>query len=380
MRVGWAAFVLFSLSVFGCDSAESPAPAPSTEGPPSASALPAGADAPGTLAASPSSASPDWVVSVFTPAPPLSARRAAALASDLAERERVLRSSLTPPLRIVHAGDTFLVCAGDAGAPVDAVVSLVEKTTASLYDGWAQHRPDRGVVLWVYSTQAAFARGITAHTTEKRQAHGQDATDPKPPPSSASFGLYDPEARVIMVRTDGGGTLSSAHEIAHPLLAGPGSDFPRAPAFLVESATLFEAVTFSKAGDGGHVSARYGAHFRLQSIRDAEKSSDPEIRDSLRLDRLFAMGDDFNYGPRYLHYALAREALRYIAAKGPREAGAPDGPNALWRFWATCRDNVLADETCSTSFAKVMGGKTPEQATPEFIAWVNSREAEGDVP
>ena len=73
-------------------------------------------------------------------------------------------------------------------------------------------------------------------------------------------------------------------------------------------------------------------------------------------------------GPEYLHYGLSREALRWL-----------DHLGKLWTWWAAARDAVLEDPTGEATFTKVVG-KSPADATADWIAWIQSREAEGSTP
>ena len=66
----------------------------------------------------------------------------------------------------------------------------------------------------------------------------------------------------------------------------------------------------------------------------------------------------------YIRYAVSREAMRWL-----------DSQHKLWPFFRAFRDAVLDDPTGEKSFTAVMG-KTPAAATPEWLAWIRSPEAE----
>jgi hypothetical protein len=287
----------------------------------------------------------------LTPAPPLSERRAAALSADVAARITAARGAPDLPTHLQPVGDNFVVVAGDAAAPVDAAADVIRRTTDALYNGPLQHRPDRGALVYVYSSQHAYEVGLSLHVFN--------------PPASAAkdIATYDPRSRCILVHTDGAGIFSVAHEIAHVLV---GADMPHAPAWLAEGLpSLFELPDFSHPGE-----IHGKAHFRLQTLRDALASKAPGVAASIRLDALFAMTTwgSFRGDPatEYLHFALAREALRWL----------DDDRHELWQFWALMRDTIVEDPEGTAAFTRVVG-KSPADATADFLAWVQSPKAEG---
>ena len=214
-----------------------------------------------------------------------------------------------------------------------------------LYAGRLAHRPDRAVRVFLYRSPAALALGISQY----------EGPRPDPP----GLGLFDPAKRVILACPDAAGLLSG-HEIAHPLVL---ADFPHAPAWALEGLpSLFEVVDLSIPGE-----IHGKAHFRLQTLRDALASKDPAIVGSVRLDALFAMttAASFHEEPEYLHYALARESLRWL-----------DHLGKLWSWWVEFREKILEDPTGVATFTKIVG-KSPAAATADWIAWIQSREAEG---
>jgi hypothetical protein len=280
-----------------------------------------------------------------TVAPPLSPRRAALLANDVADLVAVLKGA-TPNRRIQVVGDLFILIADDPKAPFDAAVALTQHMVDVLYTGGRlAHRPDRAVLVFLYPSPSALAVAISHHEGDTQEPPG--------------LGLFDPEKRTILACPDAKGQMSG-HEIAHPLIL---ADFPHAPAWAMEGLpSLFEVVDFSTQGE-----IHGKAHFRLQTLRDALASKDPAVAASVSLDALFAMTTDATFrGPReYLHYALAREALRWLDANGK-----------LWSWWSLFREGALEDPTGVAAFTKVVG-KSPAAATADWIAWIQSREAEG---
>jgi hypothetical protein len=279
-------------------------------------------------------------------AAPLSPRRAALLAKDVAELVPLYRGAF-PKGRVQVVGDFFILVAEDPKAPFDAAVSLTQHMVDVLYAGRLAHRPDRAVRVFLYPSPSALAFAIS-------QGDG-----PHEPPG---LGLFDAEKRTILACPDANGLLSG-HEIAHPLVL---ADFPHAPAWAAEGLpSVFEVVDFSIPGE-----IHGKAHFRLQTLRDALASKDPAVVASVNLDALFAMTTAplFHEGPEYLHYAESREALRWL-----------DHMGKLWSWWAAFREAVLDDPTGVATFTKVVG-KSPADATADWITWIQSREAEGSAP
>ena len=278
-------------------------------------------------------------------APPLSPRRATLLASDVADLSALYRGA-SPRSRIQVVGDLFILIADDPKAPFDAAVALTQHMVDVLYTGGRlAHRPDRAVLVFLYPSPSALALAIS-----------YQEGDAKEPPG---LGLFDPEKRTILACPDAKGQMSG-HEIAHPMIL---ADFPHAPAWAMEGLpSLFEVVDFSTPGE-----IHGKAHFRLQTLRDALASKDPAVAASVSLDALFAMTTEATFrGPReYLHYSLAREAVRWLDARGK-----------LWIWWSSLREGALEDPTGVATFTKVVG-KSPAAATADWIAWIQSREAEG---
>ncbi len=328
---GTAAALL--VAVVGCEG--SPVGGPSSPPPASSAAAAAPVMAVPPL---PSSSSD-------TVAPPLSPRRAALLANDVADLVAVLKGA-TPNRRLQVVGDLFILIADDPKAPFDAAVALTQHMVDVLYTGGRlAHRPDRAVLVFLYPSPSALAVAISHHEGDTQEPPG--------------LGLFDPEKRTILACPDAKGQMSG-HEIAHPLIL---ADFPHAPAWAMEGLpSLFEVVDVSTPGE-----IHGKAHFRLQTLRDALASKDPAVVASVSLDALFAMTTDATFrGPReYLHYALAREAIRWLDAKGK-----------LWSWWSLFREGALEDPTGVAAFTKVVG-KSPAAATADWIAWIQSREAEG---
>jgi hypothetical protein len=318
--------------------------APSPSPPPSASASPASPPAPPA-----STASLPPLPPASTVAPPLSPRRAANLAIDVEDHIAMTRVAWEHPARVETVGDLFILAPGDPAAPFDAAVSVAQRTVDALYAGPLAHRPDKAVVVWVYSSKSAFERGIALRKMPLNEPPG--------------LGLYDPSRSLILTWTDAAGTGSLAHEIAHPLVS---ADFPRAPVWLLEGLpALLEVPDFS------HPPAVHGkAHFRLQTLRDTLAGKDAALASSIRLDALFAMVDDasFREAPLYVHYACAREALRWL-----------DDIGKLWPWYRAFRENALEDPRGIAAFTRIVG-KSPADATAGWLAWIQSDAAEGPTP
>lgn len=306
-----------------------------------------GATLRGTPAATP--APPTPAAAAPTAPPPLSPHRAETLARDLSFRTNEAHVLAAPHARIQPVASIFVLVAGDPAAPFDAVASLIQHTSDALNAGLLAHRPDHAVAFWVFSSQASFNRGLDLLAIPVNEPPG--------------LGLYDPDKRTILTWTAGAGAFSAAHEAAHPLFE---ADFPHAPKWLAEGApALFETADFDEHG-GFHAKA----HFRLQTLRDALDSKDAALAASIRLDSLFGMVDDatFRAAPLHVHYAEAREALRWLLFTGKFSA-----------FYAAARDGVLEDPTGVAAFTRVVG-KSPADATADWRTWIQSREAEGASP
>lgn len=279
---------------------------------------------------------------------PLSPYRAGKLAEDVAERAKAAGGFTSR--RTVVVADTFVLAMADPAAPLDAAADTVRRETAFLWRGKFARRLYEGVTIWVYGTRAAYEA--------KREKYGpKDSV-------AGDLSFYDPDTRSIWFCAEGSGLGTLGHETAHPLIQGGygDGDFPHAPVWLAEGlAALFEVVTYDeKTGD-----ARFGAHFRIKSLRTALKRSD--YAPKVTLEHLFTLRDDKSFKQdRELDYALARETLRFIYEKHG---------DALWRFYRSWRDGIITDPTGERAFASSMDGKTPADVTPEFLAWVQSSES-----
>lgn len=304
---------------------------------------PASAASAPSLAPRPSSDS-RAVLPPTIPAPPLSPRRAAALADDLRAHLAAAQSGLHPPPRVRTVAGTVVVAAADPSIPLDRAVNIADETQAALYDGPFQHRPDRAITLFLFSSRTAYAKAVHARAAGAPE-HG--------------YGLYDPRTREAFVCTQGASIDSAAHELTHALLL---DDFPRAPHWLQEGvASLFELPDFSRPGQ-----IHGKAHFRLQTLRDALRR--PATTPLVRLDALFEMTpEDFDASRdplAYLHFAIAREAMRWM-----------DSQHDLWPFYGAFRDGVLTDSTGEKAFERVVG-KSPSDATADWLKWIASVDSE----
>ncbi len=306
--------------------------------------------APGAAPPTPSAPAPSAsVVADAAPrapgAPPLSERRAHVLSIDLMQRTNDAFDGRYPrPAERARVDDTFVVIAGDPAAPLDDAVKVTRETVDALWRGPFVHRPDLAVVLWVSSSQAQ-ARALVQYRAPGVRSDG--------------LGLYDPLSRQIFVTGGPSGWGTSRHECVHPLLR---ADFPLAPAWVAEGLpALFEVAEME--GD----TLRFGAHFRLETLRKA--LVDPAWAAEVKLDTVFTWASDATFrAHEALHYAAAREALRWLHSQG-----------LLWPFYSAWRDGVLDDPTGEKAFAAVVH-KTPAEASEAWISWLRSEEAEGMVP
>jgi len=312
---------------------------PEPSSPPSA-ALPSDAavDAPG----------PDTTV-----AKPLSDRLAGKLA-------RSVRDSLSYASRYVveYGGghmdvvdDTFVVVAGEKNAPFDDAMKMVHQTDESLSHALS-YRPTHAATVWVFGSRKPNYEKFAPFRGPK------DAR-----PGDLSF--YVPEDQIvpgtseIFFCAEGQGIQGIRHEVAHHWFR---ADFPRAPTWLAEGApALYE---FADPTPDGQVHAK--AHMRVQTLRTA--LTKPDYAPLVRLDVLFSLRDDKAFRKQEaLHYALAREFLRWADSKGE-----------FWNFYRLFRDGVLTDETGEKAFAATFDGKTPADvdASGEFLDWIRSPAAE----
>jgi hypothetical protein len=282
-------------------------------------------------------------------AQPLSERLTAKLA-------RSVRSSLDYSARYVFefgggrmevVDDTFVLVAGDKSAPLDDAKAAVHAAVQSLRHD-LQHRPTHAATVWVFGARRNYERFVAQHAPSGSR------------PSDLS--LYVPESKIvpgtseIFFCAEGQGLGGVDHEIAHHLVR---YDFPKGPTWLAEGLpALLEASDPTPDGD-----LHPHAHFRLETLRTA--LTKPAYAPLVRLDVLFGLHDDAAFRKHEaLSYSLAREFLRWA-----------DSRHALWAFYRLFREGVLTDETGETAFATVFG-KTPADATSEFLDWIRSKEAE----
>jgi hypothetical protein len=314
-------------------------------------ALP-GADAsPGTLASSAPSASaaPDAgssAASAPTGARPLSARGVKALARDHMQRfnDAIMGNYPGPPNETVD--DTFIVIAGDPQAQIAPAVQVTRDTVNALWHGpYFLHRPEQTVIVWVASTIGSRDKLVFNHAPYIKEK---------------GFGVYDASSRAIFFAPGPEGLHHLNHELIHPMLE---EDFPHAPIWVLEGLpALFEVVDLSTPGK-----MRFGAHMRLQTLRTALSS--PKTAASVSLENLFALtGESAFRDNEALHYAEAREALRYLASVGQ-----------LWPFYIAFRENQLNDPTGVATLQATLH-KTLAEATADWVNWIGSPEAEGMTP
>jgi len=275
---------------------------------------------------------------------PLSPRGTEHLAADLARRLGDALQGSDPAPAHVTVDDTFVVIAADPAAPLDAAVSATQQTVDALWHSVFQHRPETAVVAWIASSPATL--GPLVHRR-------------LPDVPGANLGIYDPKTRQLFAAADPSGSGSWNHEVVHPLVQ---ADFPLAPSWLLEGLpSLFEV---SQLRDDGTFA--FGAHFRLETVRRALKS---EAAREVRLDTLLTWSTDRDFHlHEALHYAVAREALRWLHSQG-----------LLWTFYRAYRDGVLDDPTGEQAF-KTTVHMTPYEANEAWHAWLLSPEAEGMVP
>jgi len=273
---------------------------------------------------------------------PLSARGRKALSDSLA----TARGAAPPGAASTVVRDTFLLIAGDRGAPLAEAAALTEKTFAALYSSSGaimRHRPEWAITVFLYSSHAAYANALPAKAPHD------------------SYGLYYPDSHTIYVETEGGGTGDYQHELVHSL---EGSDFPLAPVAIDEAvASYFELATIT-ADDAGTPTPHALPHFRILTLR--RTLANPKTAGLVDLQRVLSIPDENAFGDPAtysINYACSREMARWL-----------DSRHQLWDFYRTCREDILDDPTCAKSFTKVTG-LSPQAATGPFVQWAQSDEA-----
>jgi len=315
------------------------APPPLTTSAPSADAS---SNAAPIAAATPAPVSAAYLagLSLLAPSPsssapiPLSPRAADALHKSLMS---AVSQVAYMPHRVVE--DMFVLAAADGDAPLDDTAELTRKTLDALYNGALRHKPEDATLVWICNKDATFAKYIHMYAPDE---------------PTSDIGVYFPDVHVIVVDTAKATGLSLSHEVTHVLVR---ADMPLAPLWLEEGiSSLFEAPRFDADG-----SIHGLPHFRLQTLRDALAS--PKTAPEVRLDTLFALATPQSFregGKEYLHYAESREAMRWL-----------DSRHQLWAFYTKWRMDVLDDPSGAASFASVVG-KSPSEATADWVAWLQS--------
>jgi hypothetical protein len=268
-----------------------------------------------------------------------------ALALRLANSTVVLSESRIAAARLelgdatrAEVVDGVFVLLGPSPSPLfDPAVRLTRQALAAYFSGRFAKRPDRPVAVYLFSSTAAYERYCVRRFGS---ACGQ------------SFGLYRPETREIVLDASLGLTTLT-HELVHPIVQ---ADFPEAPAWINEGlGALFENPVFPRPGEiHGKTNWR---HARL-----ARALASKGERSEVTLEALFAMDDaQFRGKDADLHYAMAREACQWLDERGE-----------LWPFYGAWRSDVAQDPTGEQAFQRTLG-KTPAEASPEWVRWVHAR-------
>jgi hypothetical protein len=275
-------------------------------------------------------------------APPLSDNGAQALHDDGVRRRSDLMLNLGGQPKGEWVEDTFYVLSTEPSAPFDAAVAQTRAMVAALWHNHHfSHRLDHAVSIWVFASTQEMIRAVLQFSPGVR-------TD--------VIGVSDDNTHTIFFATQPAGLTTGNHEQCHPMIA---ADFPRSEPhhWLREGfCALFEAADVSASGE-----MHFNPHFRINTLRD--RLADPKTAAGVKIASLFGMSNDDFGKDEPLHYALAREMMRFLSTRG----------NQLWDWYHAWREGVLTDPTGEKAFQAVTG-RTPEQmdGDGEFVAWVMS--------
>jgi len=263
----------------------------------------------------------------------------------------------TPTTRVV-AGVYHLVVPRPDPA-LDSTATLLSAALDAFVPARFGRLPSAPITVFVFPTTTEYDAFCASHYSHA----SPDASTPSETDTCLdSLGIYFHPRRELVVDLARGRT-TLLHELAHTLF----EDFAEAPLWLEEGiSSQYEWPDFP-LDQPGEVHGK--SNFRHQRLLDALRSTTE--RGSVHLDALFGMTDAaFRGKPATgearkqalsLHYALAREACRYLDARG-----------LLWPFYAAWRDRVGVDPTGEAAFARVVG-ETPKQANAEWMAWVTDK-------
>lgn len=329
------------LALAACHAA--PATTSDTSAPSASPSAPASAAPSSSSPSSTPAAGPDFAPSAPSSVPPLSPRALRERKADLDRHAHEIDLQLGPshgPVRVED--DTFLLVAPEPGAwMLDDAVKITHDTIAALSHGPLSHANESAYIVWVFQLPANYGPFLQ---------YRSPAADPK------DLGYIDYGTGEIFVCTGPGGMGSLAHEIAHALLL---ADAPHLPYALQEGiASQFEDPSFDPPGE-----IHGKAHRRLQTLRTLLASPDKAAH--VTLESIFTMGPSAFQGKGgYIAAALARESMRWL-----------DSQHLMWRFYHQVRDNILKEPDGTAAWMAVVG-KSPKDATPDWIAWLKSPEAE----
>lgn len=275
------------------------------------------------------------------PAPPRPSRADRVAADVRARADSALTLIDAGASRISIQSDLFVLVDVDAGRAFEPSVTLTHDFLAVLLDGRLSHLPYEAVTVWLFGTATRF---------NKFRAQRVPGAPETP------YGLYHSSTREIFVNTASAGITTLCHELTHPLLE---ADAPRAPVWFLEGmASLYELPDL--ISEPGQVHGKPD-----QRRDDLLRALSSGMGNTIRLETLFAMSDDkFRDALEGVHYAMAREAIRWLDSK----------EHKLWPFYTAWRDNILDDRTGEKAFRRVVG-KTPAEASDAWLAWVTSPES-----
>jgi hypothetical protein len=218
-------------------------------------------------------------------------------------------------------------------------VALTTRALPALFHDRFGGPPERAVTVFILPTNDAFSSFCT-----RRYGH----------PCPSDYGKYDEDKREVVVNVAPGGPTTLLHELVHGIMQ---SDAPHAPDWFSEAmATWVEVPDLHVDGE-----IHAGPNKRRGVVIEEAARAKPRV--PLDLDHLFSLPTAELRRDEHiaaLYYAVGFTFCAWL-----------DAQNQLWPLYHLWRDSADRDPTGRWSFQKVVG-KTPAQATPDWMAWVKA--------